>query len=100
MKFHVSCSVFVEVVTFIFVPIIFLEIVHHHCSVGAYIEGVVDEIIVDDAVFHTIRIDFHSPSVVFEIIFIEIDFCGSVKENGDRVTLKNIVFDFTERNVF
>ena len=74
--------------------------IHHKTSTRAHIESIVFEIILHETIFHTVGIEFYSPTVVRKLIVVKVNFRRTVHKNGSGVVIKNIVFDFTEGKVF
>ena len=100
MKRNIANLVFVQIITFVFVPVIIFKNIHHKTSIRAHIESIIFEIVFHETVFHAIGIEFYAPTVIRKLIVVKVNFRSAIHKNGSGVVIENIVFDFTEGKVF
>ena len=67
---HIANIIAVQIIAFIFVPIISVEIIYYQCAVRSNIKSVSGEIILRNGIVDAARRNFDGPSVVFK--FVEI----------------------------
>src|SRR5690606_14968021 len=69
MMWNVAYTILVEVIPFIFIPIVTVKRIGHTTTICSNIKGILNKIIFRQRIIYTAGHDFDRPTVVFKAVF-------------------------------
>ena len=92
-EWHVAGAVALQVVAFVFVPVVVFETVVVEFAIGGDVEGIAGEVVPAIGVVRAAALDLDGPAVFGEAVVLDLHAVGAVERDGDRVALEGVAGD-------
>src|SRR5690606_29274449 len=100
MMRNIAYAILIQIVSFIFVPIVAIKCVGYSTAVCSNVERILHKIIFCECVVHTAGHDLDRPSVVFKAVFKYLYPIAAFHKYSCGILNEDIVLDMAVRNVF
>lgn len=97
---YITAVIPVQIISFVFIPIIAGEIIQLKRSIGGNVKCVAAEIVEGDVVICAARLDLYSPSILGEVVVLHLYPVGSLHVDAGGILFETVVQDLAVCNVF
>ena len=97
---YVANVIPVDIIAFIFIPVIVVEFIQHECAIGGNVECISGEIIMEDSVLITACLNAERPAISLECILAHLDPVGAFHQDGHGIPYKTVAHDLPVGDLF